>query len=495
MFGDLKRIIEVVEEGFRHPRVLVVGDLMLDRYYFGKVERISPEAPVPVVRVDHQAYAPGGAGNVACNLAALGCEVSLAGVVGLDEPKENLLDKLRAIGVDTSGVQVIPGRTTTVKTRVISGHQQMLRLDSEDERPLLPSDGERLLAALTAQIGHHAAVVLSDYAKGVLTHSVCRSLIDEARRHTIPVLIDPKGHDYSKYCGATMLSPNRTEVALATGASSQDIELLFQKAEALCTELGLEFVAVTLGELGIGVVDKGCIYRAPAVTREVFDVSGAGDTVIAIWAAGMAAGLNRYDCATLANVAAGIVIGRVGTGPVSRYELLAALSHQKSVESAGKICTLDGAQAQVARWRTQGERIIFTNGCFDVLHVGHISLLQRAKQMGGRLIVGLNSDESVRVLKGAARPIIGQDERAQILASLSVVDAVVLFQEQTPLNLIQALRPDVLVKGSDYREERVVGEREVRSWGGHLVLIPHVEGHSTTNLLSKFQSAIQVAAS
>lgn len=485
MFRDLQTTITAVEAGFGAPRILVIGDLMLDRHWFGAVERISPEAPVPVVRIRHQSCAPGGAGNVARNLASLGCVVNLAGVLGDDAAGKDFLQCMQTDGVNTAAVLIDPARATTEKTRIIGGHQQILRLDTEEREALEAPLRERLCKSLAPQIHRCSVIVLSDYAKGVLGEEVCQFVIRAARQHSIPVLVDPKGDDYTRYKGATMLSPNRAEIAIATHSPSGDLGRVFENAEILRERLGVEFFAITLGDLGTAVLERGSIYRCPAKVREVFDVSGAGDTVMAVWAAGMAMGLDRHDCANLANLAAGIVIGKLGTTAVSKHELLGALSRQKRSASAAKICTLEQLQRQTASWRARGERIVFTNGCFDLVHVGHITLLERAKQEGNRLIVALNSDASVRSLKGPARPIVGQYERAQVLASLTAVDAVVLFDEDTPLKLIRCLYPDVLVKGGDYKEHEVVGADEISGWGGKVVLVPLVEGQSTTRLLSK----------
>lgn len=485
MFTDLNRAIEVVKQQFGHPRILVVGDLMLDRYYWGQVERISPEAPVPVLHLEHQAQTPGGAANVAHNLAMLGCEVSVAGVVGDDPGGSDLLRMLQSTNVDTSNVLTVCSRPTTVKTRVVSGHQQMLRIDAENRGALSAADYGRLIDALLPTIKRYSAVILSDYAKGILGGEVCRQLILAARDASIPVFVDPKGRAYDKYSGATLICPNRSEVSLATGIPTDDLELLFQKTEELRANLNIDYVALTLSELGIAIFEAGCHYQCGAKAREVFDVSGAGDTVIATLAAAFTSGLDLHDCANLANAAAGIVIGKVGTVAVSRDELLATLSRESMSQVTNKVCDVAQLQENLAFWRANGERIVFTNGCFDLLHLGHVTLLQSAKQEGERLIIGLNSDESVRRLKGPDRPVIGELERAQLLASMSCVDSVVIFNQETPLELIRTIRPDVLVKGADYKEQQVVGATEVRSWGGRVALIPLVEGHSTTRILTR----------
>lgn len=485
MFKDLDKTIQTVKQQFGCRQILVVGDLILDRYFWGRVERISPEAPVPIVHLEHRAQSPGGAANVAHNLATLGCQVSLAGVIGDDPDGRELLETLAKIGVDTSNVQMVKGCPTTVKTRVVGGHQQMLRIDSEDLSALSPSEGQSLLDAVLPKLKRYSALILSDYAKGTLTGEICKRLISEARGASIPVFVDPKGLTYEKYAGATMICPNRAEIGMATGISTDNLELLFQKTEELRSNLGIDFVALTLSELGIAMFEAGSAYQCAAKAREVFDVSGAGDTVIATLAAAFVSGLDPHDCAHLANAAAGIVIGKVGTVAISGDDLLATLSRESLTRVSNKICSPEQIIQSLAVWRADGERIVFTNGCFDLLHLGHVTLLQRAKQEGDRLVVGLNSDESVRLLKGPDRPVIGEFERAQLLASISHVDAVVIFNEQTPLDLIRIIQPDVLVKGADYKEQQVVGAAEVRSWGGRVVLIPLVEGRSTTSLLTR----------
>jgi D-beta-D-heptose 7-phosphate kinase/D-beta-D-heptose 1-phosphate adenosyltransferase len=306
------------------------------------------------------------------------------------------------------------------------------------------------------------------------------------------VFVDPKGRNYYKYANATMIFPNRAEIAVATGTTPDDLQILFQKAELLRASVGVISLAVTMGELGISVVAAGHVRRYPAQVREVFDVSGAGDTVIATWAAAFAAGLDEQDCACLANLAAGNVIGRVGTVPISRDDLSVCLSRESFNQSTGKICTLEQLQSTVTLWRAQSERVVFTNGCFDLLHVGHVTLLERAKREGSRLVVGLNSDRSVRALKGANRPVMGESDRASLLASMSSVDAVTIFHEETPLEIIRAIKPDVLVKGGDYTEDQVVGAAEVRSWGGRVALVPLVEGRSTTKLLGRLRHVADV---
>jgi D-beta-D-heptose 7-phosphate kinase/D-beta-D-heptose 1-phosphate adenosyltransferase len=485
MFSSFQSVVSAVERGFGAPSILVVGDVMLDRYVWGRVDRISPEAPVPIVRLDHTTQAAGGAGNVALNVANLGCRVFLAGFTGIDSDREQLLAEFRRTGVDTSALVALQNRRTTVKTRVMGGHQQMLRLDAENVEPALESDLARLLAAIEAYLPAVSAIVLSDYAKGVLSPIVCRRLIEHGRRASVPVLVDPKGRDYTKYSGATAIAPNRAELAAATASPGDDIAALLREGEKLRSALALEFIALTLSEHGIALIEPAAVRQFPTLAREVFDVSGAGDTVIATLAAAISAGLSRSDAVQLANLAAGIVVGKVGTAGVSRHELIAQLTAERALQTSEKICGLEEVLTRVAAWRARGERIVFTNGCFDILHVGHVTLLQRARREGDRLVVGVNTDESVSRLKGPSRPIIGEEERSKVLAALSSVDAVILFDEPTPMALIHAIRPHVLVKGGDYTEDTVVGAKEVRSWGGKVVLVPLVEGFSTTDVLKK----------
>ncbi|HVO78624.1 MAG TPA: bifunctional D-glycero-beta-D-manno-heptose-7-phosphate kinase/D-glycero-beta-D-manno-heptose 1-phosphate adenylyltransferase HldE [Candidatus Bathyarchaeia archaeon] len=476
--------IRLVESGFGRPQVLVVGDVMLDKYVWGEVERISPEAPVPVLRIVHQSQQSGGAANVAMNLAGLGARVTVMGLGGDDDDQRSLEALLAAADVNFSLV-ACPGVPTTAKLRVLAGHQQLLRLDNELKRTEVNGAADVLLQNAMAMLPQAAVVVLSDYAKGALSERVCRALIGEARRLQIPVVVDPKGSDFTRYCGATTICPNAKELAAVTGKSAGDLKWLLPAGQKMVAALNLQHMLVTLGEKGIAILRPDTRIQVPAAARQVFDVSGAGDTVVAVVALGIAARMPVELVAQMANVAAGIVIGKVGTVPVQRDELLGALSQQMRSEPEGKVLPLEALQARVAGWRSRGLRVVFTNGCFDLLHVGHISLLERARHMGDRLIVAVNSDRSVRGLKGRRRPLVREQERAQVLAALASVDAVVVFDEATPLRLIEALRPDVLVKGGDYTENEVVGAAEVRGWGGRLELVPLVAGCSTSGLIER----------
>ncbi|PYU10164.1 MAG: bifunctional heptose 7-phosphate kinase/heptose 1-phosphate adenyltransferase [Acidobacteria bacterium] len=485
MFKDLQKVVETVERGFYGRRVLVVGDLMLDRYLWGAVERISPEAPVPVVRLDHKTHVAGGAGNVAVNLRGLGCAVSLAGIVGDDEDGRQLLELLQNVSVGTAAILAAPGRPTICKTRILGGRQQMLRVDVEKAGELSSELQGALLERIETQISGCSAIILSDYGKGLLSASVCQAIIRRGRELSIPTFVDPKGLHYEKYAGCDAISPNRMELVAATSTDHSDLDLLLQKGEQLRNHLGIQSLVVTLGELGITLIESGSVQRFPALAREVFDVSGAGDTVIATTGAAIAAGLPLHEAIRLANVAAGIVVGKLGTVPISKDELIARLASDRETSQGDKICSQESLMKRAAQWRVSGQKIVFTNGCFDLLHVGHLALLEQAKREGDCLVVALNTDRSVRSLKGSGRPIISEDARARIVAALPSVDAVVLFDEETPLGLIRAIKPNVLVKGGDYSEEEVVGANDMKSWGGKVSLIPLVEGSSTTEILKR----------
>jgi D-beta-D-heptose 7-phosphate kinase/D-beta-D-heptose 1-phosphate adenosyltransferase len=361
----------------------------------------------------------------------------------------------------------------------------MLRLDSErlDMRPL--EDYIRLIEIVLSHLPNADVVILSDYAKGVVTHEVCRQVIHAARRLGIPVLVDPKSTDFSRYQGATTICPNLSELSAAMHLGTSDLAALLDASEAIVEKLDLQFLTVTLSEKGIALLRAGSRYMAPAVARQVYDVSGAGDTVIAVLALCLASKLSPETSVGVANIAAGVVVGKVGTVPVERHELLAALAPDANLHADGKVLTRKQMSVRSASWKEIAERVVFTNGCFDLLHIGHITLLEQARSFGDRLIVAINSDRSVTELKGPSRPIVGERERATVLAALASVDAVVVFDEPTPLEMILALRPDVIVKGGDYDVSNVVGSKEVLSWGGQVKIVPIVEGFSTTRLIEK----------
>jgi len=486
MLPELHRVLDLLEGGFGRLKVLVVGDLILDRYILGDVDRISPEAPVPVLRHAQRYERAGGAANVAMNLAGLGCQALLAGFWGDDAEKDELAAILQAAHVDTVGV-VTTAQSTISKTRIVGRTQQLLRLDIESPTP--PTEAERrfLRDRVEPLVSKVHAVVLSDYAKGAISRELCEAVVLHARAMSVPVLVDPKSADLSTYSGATMVCPNLHELEQATGLSRLDLPALLAAGEAQRREHELKYLAVTMSEKGIRLLSEAGAYHSPARAREVFDVCGAGDTVIATLAATLAAGLQVETAVELANLAAGIVVGKVGTVPVAQHELIAALTPPSGVAAAEKVLDRARLAQRVAEWRAAGESIVFTNGCFDLLHVGHITLLEDCRRFGSRLVLGLNADASVTRLKGPTRPLVGERERARVMAALAAVDAVVLFEEDTPIELIRELQPDVLVKGGDYSVETVVGHEEVLARGGRVEIVPTVEGFSTTNLVRKMK--------
>lgn len=489
MFSNYDAICETVTNGFNGKTVLVVGDLMLDRYLWGGVDRISPEAPVPVVRLASETDVPGGAANVAVNLRGLGLKVHLVGLVGQDVEGGRLIQLLHDQEIDTSAVIRSNNRPTTTKLRIISKQQQMLRIDKEDTGDCDVATEKAVLKGVRDRLADVDALVLSDYAKGVLTPSLCRDLICMAQARDCPVFVDPKAASFDKYAGATTLTPNTAEFCTVTGIDPTDVTSLMAAAQALRERLDLDSIVLTRGEKGISLVDVSGVSHYPAAAKDVYDISGAGDTVVATLVASSLGGLPRADALHLANLAAGVVIGTVGTAAITQANLLQALCHVQPFEPSDKVCYLDFLRRRVETWRSRDETIVFTNGCFDLLHVGHITFLEAAKALGTRLIIGLNTDRSVRMLKGEQRPVIGEADRARMLAGLSAVDAVILFDEETPLDLISEIRPDILVKGNDYREEDVVGSREVKSWGGRVELIDVVKGRSTTGILERVKRA------
>lgn len=479
---DPTRIIDDLSKA----SVICLGDVMLDRFVYGTCDRISPEAPIPVLRIAEERRMLGGAGNVAANLTALGARCRFLSAVGDDEDG-GMVRRLIAenTGAD-DGVIVEPERRTTVKTRLIAGRQQLLRADQEMVAPLSPAGEAALLAALPSALENAGALILSDYGKGVLSDGMIAGAIGAARAAGRPVIADPKGSDYTRYRGASLITPNRKELNQATGMPVADDAQVVAACRHLLENSGIDAVLATRSEEGMTIVTAGGgVAHLRAEAREVFDVSGAGDTVVATIAAALALGVPLEDAAHLANLAAGIVVGKVGTAVVHADELLGALHHQEWRHLEDKVAPRDAAAERVARWRIQGRRVGFTNGCFDLLHPGHVSLLAQARAACDVLVVGLNSDESVSRLKGPARPVNKEGARATVLAALASVDLVVIFGEDTPEALIKALHPDVLVKGADYTIDKVVGADFVQSYGGKVVLADLVAGQSTTGTIAR----------
>ena len=466
--------------------VLCVGDIMLDRFVEGRVDRISPEGPIPVLTVERTRLMPGGAGNVVANIAGLGARAVLVTVVGDDPEGEEISELLRAHAASVvAHLHKAGDRRTSVKTRYIAAGQQLLRADREDCDPLNSSDEAAVLQKTAAVAPGCAAVILSDYGKGVLGDRLIAAVIEAARAARVPVVVDPKGKDYARYRGATLVTPNQAELAEASGLPTAGEDEVVAACRAVMDGCGVAGILATRGGRGMTLVAGDDVQHLPARAREVFDVSGAGDTVVAAVAAGLAAGAPLALAARLANVAAGIVVGKTGTAVARAEDVVAALREGALHDAEVKIVASDRAAEQVDSWRRRGLRAGFTNGCFDLLHPGHVSLLRQARAACDRLVVGLNSDESVRRLKGERRPLQDEAARAAVLASLASVDLVVIFGEDTPIDLINALKPDLLVKGADYKEEEVVGAAEVRGWGGELLLADILEGSSTSELIEK----------
>lgn len=461
-------------------RLLVVGDLMVDRYQWGDVERISPEAPVPVVKVHHEETRLGGAANVIQNLRALGCRVGVCGVVGDDEAGRELLGRLAGLGVASEGVVTDGERPTTVKMRVMARNQQLVRCDWESTAPVGAAVRERLGDFLPAALAQYDGVIVSDYGKGLLSGPLASDLVAACGKSDRAVVVDPKGHDYARYQGATCLTPNQHEAAEVTGLAGDGEATALAAGRRLMEALGTQYLCVTRGSRGVlGITAAGEHRFLAARAREVYDVTGAGDTFISLLGALLIAGRPFFECVELANLAAGIVVGKLGTATATVPELLYFAGGVRKVFAAEEI----GAVAEALR--EQGKRVVFTNGCFDLLHAGHIQYLQASRDQGDVLIVGLNSDDSVRRLKGPSRPVIGEEDRAHLLAALASVDYVTIFEEDTPLELIRAIRPHVLTKGTDYTVETVVGHELMPQWGGEVALIPLTEDRSTSGLIDK----------
>jgi D-beta-D-heptose 7-phosphate kinase/D-beta-D-heptose 1-phosphate adenosyltransferase len=479
-------------ERLGQPRILIVGDLMLDRYVSGEVTRISPEAPIPVLRATSSEEKLGGAGNVAFNLRSMGAQVELVGVVGDDGWGRRLREILEDSGISTDGLVVDGERPTSLKTRMVSGVQQMLRVDWEDARALSGAARVELLERARARVASVGAVVLSDYGKGVLTDDVLRSVIDAARAAGLPVLVDPKGADFTRYRGATLITPNRKEAELALGRKLPDLARVEEGAGELIELAELEAAVVTLGAEGIYFRTRdGRSGREATRARAVFDVTGAGDTVIAQLALFLADGFDLAVAVALANQAAGVVVARLGTNGVTRKELRAKL--RESAPHTGKVLVGDDLEDLLAAWRSEQKCVVFTNGCFDILHTGHVGYLRFARSQGDVLLVGVNDDASVRRLKGPERPLNCLADRMEVLAAMEMVDAVVAFAEDTPAAIVERVSPDVLVKGEDWAEKGVVGREWVEKHGGRVVLAPLVQGRSTTNLLERARGPVPEA--
>jgi len=475
-------------DSFAGLRVLVAGDFMLDEYLWGRVERICPEAPVAVVDVERETYTLGGAGNVVNNLLGLGARVEVLGLKGDDNAGRLLEKEMLRLGVDVAGLLTDDGRRTSRKTRVMGASQQVVRIDRETRTPAPPAFKEAAREFLRARLPEIHALVLSDYAKGVLTPELLKELITQGRQRGYPVVIDPKGSDYSPYAGATVITPNRKEAELAAGASLARWEDLVRAGTTLRESLSLEYLLITLGAAGMLLFAQGRPeLHIPTRAKEVFDVSGAGDTVAAVMALGLAQWGDPVLAAALANIAAGVVVGKMGTAPIFRAELARELGQGGNPPEA-KIRTPGELRLLLSKLQTQGKKVVFTNGCFDLLHAGHIKFLEAARRLGDLLVVAVDSDASVRQVKGNDRPVIGEKQRLHILAALEAVDFVLLFTSDQLAELLAVLKPDILAKGSNYPEEQVEGREIVTGYGGQVALVPITDPVSVSHLIQRIRS-------
>ena len=479
--GDLGAYVK----RFSRASVLVVGDAMLDRYVYGEVTRVSPEAPVPILTVTREVAMPGGAGNVVRNLIALDASAAFVSVVGDDAAGSDLTGLIGGQERVEPWLLVQGGRTTTLKTRYIAQGQHLIRADREETVALPARLAERLVRIALDAMAATTVTILSDYRKGVLSPEVAGQLIAGAKKLGRQVIVDPKGRDYGLYAGADVITPNRRELAEATGMPVDSEAAIVAAARRLMAAHDFGAVLVTRSEDGMSLIMPGEVHHFPGEAKEVFDVSGAGDTVVATLAAALAASVPLPEAARLANIAGGIVVGKVGTAVTHPADILAAIA--PATGALTKVVTAAAAAEAAERWRTRGYRVGFTNGCFDLLHPGHVHLLEQCRAMCDRLIVGINSDASVKRLKGPTRPAQGEAARAAVLASLASVDLVCLFEEDTPIEVIKLIKPDLLIKGSDYTRETVVGAELVESWGGAVALAELLPGHSTTATLARLR--------
>jgi D-beta-D-heptose 7-phosphate kinase/D-beta-D-heptose 1-phosphate adenosyltransferase len=473
---------------FDRCHLLVIGDLMIDEYVWGDVERISPEAPVQVVSVKNEEYTLGGSGNVVKNLVALGAKVTVLGVTGADRDAKRLIEKLTEMGVDSWGIIGEPGRPTTRKTRIIADHQQVLRIDRETKKDISSPTLETLMDFAEKNIPAVDVVLISDYAKGLITRSLVSKLVAVAKAHGKITIADPKGLDYAKYAGISLLTPNRKEASIASGIEILDEKTLSKAATSLLKKAGVEKLLITCGKDGMVFFEPNQKpFKVKTDAREVYDVSGAGDTVVAVLGLGLAAGLSYKEAITLANTAAGIVVSKVGTATVSKNELAQAISRTPE-DPAIKCRSLNELSELCRNLKQTHKRIVLTNGCFDLLHVGHIKLFSASKQLGDVLIVAIDDDDSVRRLKGHGRPVINAKERLRILSALDSVDYVLVFASNELDKVIATIRPDILTKGNDYESEEVLGREIVAGYGGRIELIPITEEISSTQIINNIRN-------
>ena len=476
---------------FDQCRLLVIGDLMLDEYLWGEVDRISPEAPVQVVTIQKEDFTLGGAGNVVNNAVALGAKVFTAGVIGTGRNGQVLLERFNELGVDTSLIIHEPDRATTQKTRIIAANQHVLRIDRETKQDISGQTLEKIIRLIEDKMPDIDVVLISDYGKGLITKNLLSKVIASAKKHEKMIIVDPKGLDFSKYSGVSLLTPNKKEAALASGVEIDDDSSLEKAANKILENISLDNLLITCGKDGMVLFGKNKTpFRVRAKSRQVFDVSGAGDTVLAVFGLAVASGASIHNSVALANTAAGIVVGKVGTATVSKQELASALTSDDT-GLPSKYKDLSELPALVKDLKKKGKQLVLTNGCFDLLHAGHIMLFSASKQLGDILIVAIDDDASVKQLKGSGRPVINAKERGRILSALDAVDYVVVFSSQELIKLIEIIQPDVLTKGSNYSTTQVFGRERVEALGGKVVLIPVTEDISSTRIIDTIKHSEQ----
>lgn len=476
---------------FDQCRLLVVGDLMLDEYLWGEVDRISPEAPVQVVAIQKEDFALGGAGNVVNNAVALGAKVSVVGVIGTGRNGRLLLKRFNELGVDTAGIIQEPDRATTQKTRIIAANQHVLRIDRETKQDISGPTLDKMIRFILDKMPDIDVVLISDYGKGLITKNLLSKVTASAKKYKKMIIVDPKGLDFSKYSGVSLLTPNKKEAALASGVEINNESSLEKAANKFLENLSLDNLLITCGKDGMVLFEKNKEpFRVKAEARQVFDVSGAGDTVLAVFGLAVASGASIHNSVAIANTAAGIVVGKVGTATVSRQELASAIKTDDHGLPA-KYKDLFELPALVEDLKKKGKRLVLTNGCFDLLHAGHIMLFSASKQLGDILIVAIDDDESVKKLKGSGRPVLNAKERSRILSALDAVDYVVVFSSHELKKLIEIIQPDVLTKGSNYTSKEVFGRELVEKYGGRVKLIPVTENISSTRIINNIKSSRQ----
>ena len=465
--------------------IVVVGDVILDEYIDGEINRISPEAPVGVLDCKSETYMLGGAANVAANVVKLGCKAALIGVTGVDTAAAELKSLLKKEKIDAALVVTSKDRPTIKKSRIISRQQQLLRIDRENRSDIPKSVESRLIKNFKKALAKADGAIISDYNKGLLTKKFLREAISYAKKIGKPVVVDPKGDSFAKYKGASVVTPNRVELEKSTGIKCGDKKSVEKAARQIIKKQSISCVLATLGSGGMALfTNKGESHFFPTVAQEVFDVTGAGDTVVAVFSAALLGGMLPEEAARLSNHAGGMQVAQLGASGISKKEIARSLAGAAGFDES-KIVTVKDAAAVAVSLRKQNKKVVFTNGCFDLIHFGHIQYLRKAKKLGHRLVVGLNSDSSVKRLKGANRPLLSEHDRAHILAALDCVDMVVIFDEGTPIKLIKAIKPEILVKGGDYKIDQIVGYKEIKKWGGKVLTLPYVKGNSTTGIIEK----------